>query len=311
MRSRASRTAPRGQGALFERQQSGGGAQRPVPLRERRRRRRALVACGALTLAVVGAFGLQYLSYLPRFTVGSFEVRGAEHLSARLVASAASAALHDGSYHFLSRATVVWYPRADIEAALAARFPRIKEVSLSRQHPLSTAIEVTIKERQPFATWCAGEILGYVSADEATASACYLLDETGFLFARAAYASTTEYIFHGGMPEAASSTDFIGRSFVRAQLPALSSVLRALGQAGFGPRGAEVVGEQDFVIPLARGFVVKASFGQDAGTLVKNLQLVLSSEALREKEEEIEYIDLRFGNRVYYKLRGEAESPAS
>lgn len=302
MRSRAGRKAPHGQSALFEKRQSGGSAPRPVPLRARRRRRRALIACGALAFVVVGAFGLQYLSYLPRFTISSFDVRGTEHLSTRLVASAAEAALHDGSYRFLSHANIVLYPKTAIEAALAERFPRIKSVQLSRARPLATLVEVSIEERRPFATWCSGA---------ATTSACYLLDETGLIFARAAYASTTEYVFYGGIPETASSTDLVGHSFIRAQLPALANVLRSLGQAGFGPRGAEVVGEQDFVVPLARGFVVKASFGQDGATLVKNLELVLSSDVLEGQESGIEYIDLRFGNRVYYKLRGEAESPAS
>jgi hypothetical protein len=34
------------------------------------------------------------------------------------------------------------------------------------------------------------------------------------------------------------------------------------------------------------------------------LQLVLSSDALTGKESELQYVDLRFGDRVYYKLQG-------
>jgi hypothetical protein len=37
------------------------------------------------------------------------------------------------------------------------------------------------------------------------------------------------------------------------------------------------------------------------------LELVLSSDALQGKEGQLEYIDLRFGDRVYYKLRGQEE----
>ena len=45
-------------------------------------------------------------------------------------------------------------------------------------------------------------------------------------------------------------------------------------------------------------------FGEDPTILVKNLTLILDSDALRGKENLLEYIDLRFGNRMYYKFSG-------
>jgi len=62
-----------------------------------------------------------------------------------------------------------------------------------------------------------------------------------------------------------------------------------------------VENEQDFKVSLLQRFALRASFGADADTLVRNLQDVLSSDTLRGKENKIEYVDLRFGNRVYYK----------
>jgi len=40
---------------------------------------------------------------------------------------------------------------------------------------------------------------------------------------------------------------------------------------------------------------------------VKNLELVLSSDVLKGKTDALEYVDLRFGNRVYYKLKGQKQ----
>ena len=45
--------------------------------------------------------------------------------------------------------------------------------------------------------------------------------------------------------------------------------------------------------------------------MVRNLQLVLSSNPLNGKASDLQYIDLRFGNRVYYKLKGEAEATST
>jgi len=134
------------------------------------------------------------------------------------------------------------------------------------------------------------------------------MDDGGFVFAEnEATSSPHEYVFEGGV---ATSSRPIGQSFVPAHLPGILVLLQTLSQAGLPPTGASVDNEQDFSVPLQNGFYVKASFGEDAGLLVKNLQLVLSSDALQGKQAEIEYIDLRFGDKVYYKLKGANEVTA-
>jgi uncharacterized protein YgiB involved in biofilm formation len=94
-------------------------------------------------------------------------------------------------------------------------------------------------------------------------------------------------------------------------MPGIVSLMTLLGQAGFPATGASVQNEQDFWVPLVAGYVVKVSYGEDANTVVANLQLVLSSDALKDKQNEIEYVDLRFGNKVYYKLKGGVESTST
>ena len=62
---------------------------------------------------------------------------------------------------------------------------------------------------------------------------------------------------------------------------------------------------------LADGYFVRASFGQDARALSQNLKLVTVTDPLKSKIKSLEYIDLRFGDRVYYKLVGTAENATS
>ena len=48
--------------------------------------------------------------------------------------------------------------------------------------------------------------------------------------------------------------------------------------------------------------------GTNPASLVKDFKLVLSSDALKKDIDRLEYIDLRFGNKVYFKLKESAVS---
>ncbi len=271
---------------------------RPMPLRARRRRVRALIVFGALVLVAGLLYGVSYVSYLPQFNISSISVSGARGISDELIRGSVETVLDDGSYHILSRRNVLLYPRAAMEQEVVKSFPLIKSARIAHSSLLSTSITVEVEERQPFARWCA-----------TAESDCYFMDDGGFIYAPAdaQATSSTRYVFSGGI---ASSSAPLGQSFVRAHLSGVLSLLKFLGQAGFTPQGAHVEGEQDILVPLQEGFLLKASFGADAGTLVKNLQLVLASDVLQGKRSSLEYVDLRFGNRVYYKLKGQEQQSA-
>lgn len=284
-----------------------------MPLRTRRRRVRALIALGIIVLCGAIVYAVSWLSYLPQFNISGISVMGAKGMKEELIKRSVETVLDDGAYRILSRRNIFLYPRADLERAVSASFPPVESVRITRSSVLATEIVVTIKEREAFARWC-------LSAQAGTGMRqgdCYLMDAGGFIYAPMGWAGTstssTQYIFSGGLsPQdgSATSTYPIGESFVQAHLPGLLSLLTYLGQAGFTPLGAEVENEQDILMPLQEGFLVKASFGADAGTLVKNLELVLSSDVLKGKTEGLEYVDLRFGNRVYYKLKGQEQQSA-
>lgn len=274
---------------------------RPAPLRTRRRKARALVALGILILLAGMAYALSWASYLPQVSIGSISVVGAKDVSEELIRRHVEAVLDDGSRHVLSRSNIFFYPREVIEGAIEGFFPRIKSAHTSRSSFLSTTLTVAVEERQLFAKWC----LSNQSTSTSLSARCYSMDEGGFMFAEienatAQQSHSSHYVFHGGV----DSENPIGGIFAPGHLPGLLSLLELLGQAGFEAEGATIDGEQDLRVPFKEGFTVKASFGQDASTLTKNLELVLSSDALRNKEADIEYIDLRFENRVYYKLKG-------
>ncbi|QQG37714.1 MAG: hypothetical protein HYS26_03735 [Candidatus Kaiserbacteria bacterium] len=265
---------------------------RRSPLRWRRRRTRALIALVALTVLAAAGFGLSWLSYSPQFTIQSIAVTGAKAVPTNLIVRFVETKLYSGAFTALSRSNIFLYPRRAIEEELADFFPRIRTAAITRESLLATAITVMVAEREPYARWCEGQT-------------CYLLDDEGFIFASATSTQpATAQIYRGDLE---AGVPPIGKTFLSGRFAGVEALVQRLGQAGFEVREVSAESDKDFLLTLAKGYALKVSYGSDSPGLVGNLELVLSSPTLRGKENELEYVDLRFGNRVYYKLKGGEE----
>jgi len=285
-------------------------------LRARRRRTRIIVVTCCLVATVLIAVGISYASYQPTLTVQGTSVQGATHVDPEEIQDYVFEQLHDQSWHFISHSNIFAYHPKQLAQQLVAHFPRIKSAQVGRASPFATVLDIRIEERQPFALWCVKRkhaVMTEASTTEAVAvpDLCYEIDDTGFIFAPSEVSepSGRSYIFTGGV--SATSTEQnenpVGQQFAPSHLSGILALLTFLKDDGFAPVGATVVDDQDFSIPLKESFYIKASFGESAVDVVKNLQLVLSAESLKDQQEKIEYIDLRFGNRVYFKLKGQEQ----
>ncbi|MBM3272035.1 hypothetical protein FJY94_01990 [Candidatus Kaiserbacteria bacterium] len=287
--------------------------------RTRRRKLRALAAVLFLFFLAGAAYGVGEASYLQRFAIGAVAVDGAETIPPRLVEAYVDTALYDGSRPYISRTTLFTYKPDQLAAGVVAFFPRVREARVERSSMLGNGITIVIKERTPFARWCKTrrvEPPAQATSTEQQAAAesqeCYLMDDGGFVFAAVEHAGSavpeTSYVFSGGLD---LTRPVIGQRYAPAHLPGMLALIRSLTEAGFAPYGASQRGSDDFAVELEGGFTVLASFGQSVADLTRNLDLVLSSQQLRDRRAELEYVDMRFGDRVYYRFWGETKTASS
>jgi cell division septal protein FtsQ len=266
---------------------------KPQRLRARRRRMRLVMfsiclLCGA---GLIGGLGL--VSHAERLVIKDVRVDGAQQLSANALTAAVQSGLSDNIFKIFAKANIFLYPKKSIENALATQFPRIKDVKLSRPGLLAQAVVVTVQERQPYAKWCEGQ-------------SCYFMDSNGFIFAEAdASAPTTAYLFRMGL---IPKQNPIGQTFLRGRLAGIVHFLELLSAAGYKPQGIEVENEKEFAVPLTDGPTLMVPFDVEGEKILHDLQLALDADSVRGREGELQYVDLRFGNRVYYKFKGEAAS---
>ena len=270
-------------------------AKKPLPLKERRRRLRFVIVLGGIVFFALTLYFLHWLSYRPALRIQNVSVRGAMLQGPEEVAQYTRERLNDGSSRFIARDNIFSYPKEELRAGVARTFPRLKSVRLGRSGLFGTTLIVNVDERSAYGTWCV-----------ATDGACYVFDDAGLIFASTERSGKPElsYVFYGGIGDA----DPIGTVFLPEKLRGVLDLMQRMREARFIPVAMHVLDEQDYTIELSNGFTIKASFGQEIDTIVHNLELVSVAPALRGKEAELEYIDLRFGNRVYYKFKG-VEAP--
>ena len=267
-------------------------------LRARRRRARALIALGAVIVVCALLGIMRWISFLPEMTIGSIEVEGLKKVTEKSVVERVEEILNAPTRQLLSTRNIYTYPREEIEEGILTAFPRIKSVTVDRAQKFPTTLIVKIEERTPFAQWCV------------TGLDCFTVDREGFIFAKyvpfVESLPETSYVFN----TRGTGHNPIGQSALPGQFNELVTLMDLLGREGFAVQSATIDGED---IRLALDlFDLKVSLRQDPSVLVKNLQLVLGSDTLKNRRAEIEYIDLRFDNRVYYKLKGVVEtSPAT
>jgi len=273
-------------------------------LKERKRRTRAVITAAVCVCTLLTTYAVHAASYLPRFTYQHVSVSGAHLVAPTQIEAFVEDKLGESSRGFISGRNIFVFKYSTLPNVIVANFPAVRSASVSRDTSMGNGLIVTLQERTPYAEWC----------EESIGANCYLLDDQGVVFAPASGVATSslpsQYIFSGILSTTtlSVSTPPYGEIFAGTHFSGISDLLKRLHSAGVTPLGAELQDDTDFFIPLAEGFYLKASYGEDPDTLAKNLTLILNADALKGKTPQLEYIDLRFGNRVYYKFKGQPQS---
>jgi len=163
-----------------------------------------------------------------------------------------------------------------------AAFPQFARVDISREGLSQLRVEIT--PRIPVALWCA------------EGKECAYLDEESVVFAEALPGSERLYY------------QLSGETIDSQRLKALLSFFGQLENQGLVPLQANFTETGSVVVTLRSGarLFIQESEGYD--TALKRLEVLLGESGLiprqgTTQELNLDYIDLRYGNKVYFKAR--------
>lgn len=202
----------------------------------------------------------------------------------------------EGKYvGLIPRDSIFFFPERMIRARILAAYPEIAAISI--QGNGLTGISVHINERVPLARWC-----GLKKTPEPVPEYCYLFDSSGFIYAAADVASTTQPInaFVLYAPLQGVTEEPLRATLANMEtLPRIFDFARELTQFD-GVVTHITIREDEIDCLLASGTRVTYVRGQEEKAFAA---LMSSRQNLNLSDGSLEYVDVRFDGKVYLKRK--------
>lgn len=256
---------------------------RRVSLHTRRARARRVVFAALFLLALMLCGALVYGISRPEVLIHSISVSGANRLDAQSIERVVEEAMQGAYLGIIPRASTFVFPREAVRRTLLETFPPLADVSLARNG--FTSLTVSVHERAPVARWCS------LSED------CFVVDAVGMLF-DAPGESERGLILYTSQDDLRLRSVFYDGGFSH-----LAERIERVSRAALRTPVQVRIDGPDARVLFAEGGEVWFETGAASPHLEENVRTVFSSRGITERE--FEYVDFRFGNKVFVKFVGE------
>ncbi len=187
------------------------------------------------------------------------------------------------------------YPRSKIKEAIIEEFPRIGEVSLRAR---KDALTVTLTEREALLKWC-------ITKDEGEDERCFNVDGEGFIFEEVNKETTLPVLGASFTPTVVG----VRGRIKTIDVPLLIKIIKFLNEQEIPVLSVERVVEEGYenqvVIHVEENLRIYINLNRSLYETTRDIYIPLVSIFEYGKEDgmwnEIEYIDTRFGENVYFK----------
>ena len=248
---------------------------------------------------MLGVLGVVLISTLlgvrhKTFAVRVVTINGNVQVQTTDIETRVDAIVHDERFHVFPPESILFVPHTRIVHMLTDSFPHIEHVTIERRWTDRTLF-ISVSERVGSFAWC-GE------TREVPQEHCIVADEQGVLFDHATDNSTPLLRVFGVLAPSAEH-ESVHPLFARVEPPYLALMhaqKQALQEAGFN--ATEVVfRDKDVFFTLDKGFEVRLDATYPTTENIRALLSVLSLDELANVSlDALQYVDLRFGERVFY-----------
>lgn len=254
--------------------------------------RRALLRGGVLAAFLFLAGATAFLIRAPLLRVGAVEISGAHSVSASAIEAVVREELSGNLWLLIPRDNLLFVSAERVEGRLAKEFGSITNIHVSRAFP--KRLGVSVSERNLWGIACDHE------PKPGVPGRCFYLDRKGAAYEEVSGVSgwLLPVIYMSGSIE--KGADAVPPEFMtlfdasQTSLAHIHERLLSLTVATATPG--------DVRLRVAEGWEVWASTSDAPENWERTLATLLQEE-IGERKKQLQYVDLRFGKKVFYKYR--------
>ncbi len=246
--------------------------------------------------------GLAWLSYRPALQIASVAIDGVHSVDQSAVNELVAHPLAQRVLYRINRNNMFFYPSTQVFRELMALDPRVANVKLvfEGRHRL----HVTLEEFTPALLYCVHGGTALVPTSASTTPdllrECYFADARGYVFASAP--TWSGYPFLTIIASSAETSPLRKFALEASEYAKLKAFFVVLEQTNIHPHTVTILSDGDFRISSEHPWDILWASGKDPEASANNLALVLHSlQQEPSKEADVRIIDLRFGNKIFYK----------
>ena len=268
--------------------------QQPSYQREaKERKRRRLISRSSLivvTIVTVGAAIIAVLFFAKLFDVRAVDVVSSGLIPAGEVENIAWRVLDERRLGIARKNNILLFSPQKIRPVLITAFPRIDSVEIRRTS--LHGIEITVRERVAVGLWCLS-----------VQNQCFYYDADGIAFSE--IASTSGYLFVPVIDERERTIEIGSEVAPDSWRQRIFEVKKILQFGGLNaskfiiPRDAL----NEFSVVVAEGWKIFYTTNFDVKRQTDNLLAFLKEKISPTEFTNLDYIDLRIEDRIYYKMR--------
>ncbi len=278
----------------------------------RLRRKKALVKA-ALVAFVIFIFivGIVIFFNLPKFRINEIAINGEKALDKEEFLADIREILKERFLIVFPLDNIFIFPKTKISDEALNKFPILKKISIERDFP--NKIIVSVEERKASALWCK-HLVSNISLSAQSASSteadktessfgareCAFSDENGFIFSQAPDFSGG--IFLKFFDERVKPAEIGKQMLEEGEFKKLIAFYDLAAKKDFSAANVALKDGGVYEVYLKEGWYILLNDKNNPDSSLDNLKIVLE-QIVKEKRPRLEYIDIRFGNKIFYKLK--------
>jgi hypothetical protein len=267
---------------------------------QKRRKKTILITSLSIFIVLISIFIVILILHFSFFNIKNIEIRGIETLTNEEIIPMINESLLGNYLYSIPRTSLFFYPKHEIQSTILDKFKKINTLEI---HLVSwNTLRLDIAEREAKAMVCDG-------FDDN--SNCFLVDKTAYIFDKSSDSTYFKYYMTSNATSTAIGSNFL----TQEKFDGLQKLVHDIEMVGISINGLLVGDDGSYELYIENSdkstavvyFDDRNSFDKTTNNLITFWQNSLNKKIGLQTIPNFDYINLRFGNNIYYLIKNESE----